>query len=167
MYARVLKGAPLEFELNASNLKFFHDVAQLQPPIQMAARRTRAFQKKEPLYPEYPHVIFSKHELFSTQAYCWYTDADGKRRRLTKNMAVTADSEALGTSEEIRRSGAAFLEGQYVLLDASGVGAEGNVNEEAVESCESEEADEEGEDANAEATTWSVSRAKAKRLGCS
>ena len=98
-------------------------------------------------------MIVSKHELVSTQAYCWYTDADGKRRRLTQILAITADSEALGTSEEIRRRGAAHLEGQYVLLSASGVSAEGKdveANEEAGESRESEEADEEGEDANAE-----------------
>ena len=137
MHARVLKGAPLEFELNASNLKFFRDVAKLAPPIQLMTQ-TRACKKKDPLYPEYPHVLFFTDDLVSTQAYCWYKDEYGKRRRITKNVVITNDSDALGTSEEIRRSGAAFLESQYVRL-SSGAIAEGEVAGDSSECFEANE----------------------------
>ena len=104
------RGSPLEFELSAANLKFLRDVGKQTPP-DAPLQATRNSQKNGPMYAEYPHVFEATWNQGC--AYCWFTDIDGKRRRLTKHIPVTADTDLLGTSDQIRRGVAAFLETAY------------------------------------------------------
>ena len=87
-------------------------MAPLAPP-ESTVPQCRSAMRQTPMFPEYPHVFEASWAGSRPTAYAFYVDSEGKRRRLTRNIAVSADTDILGTSAQIRRGVAAILESQY------------------------------------------------------